>query len=418
MTLRRYAPWLLPFALAFTGCKQSNDTQHNTSAGQPKAVHSATPNAVTPKPGGATATASLPAEQRATPECAAPLNPNAGEAQTLTFNGKTATLRGTTLTFADKSPSGSLSLGVLGPINEDSGENILALRRYVKFFADEKADAIVVTGDVGEVPEGIARALGELANSKLPVLVVIGNRDCQPDYAKGVAQARQAHPNVVDLTQVRVVAFPEATLVSLPGYHDPNFIQCTTGCRYYKSTLDEVVTAARSAKSPVVLVSHGPPKGASSQSIDYAASGGNVGDPDINKAMKDGGIHFGVFSNIKEAGPRATDAEGSTLVQPGEWSKDLVLNPGPANTARMDMNDHSKSYGFAAVLRVKGDEATWTPFRGKALTPAEKKQAVALEPKRSDDDEADDSGSKVSPASAKGKVEAVPQPPGSTQQTP
>jgi Icc-related predicted phosphoesterase len=289
------------------------------------------------------------------------------------------TLKGTTLSLADPHPDGKLVLGVLGPINEASGENLFALRRDVAFFAKSQADAIVVTGDVGEVASGIERAVDELAQSGLPVLVVIGNRECRADYNDGVRAAQQKHPNVVDLNAIRAVEFPEATLVSLPGYHDPNYINCDTGCRYTQGTLQDVVTLAEGSKAPVVLVSHGPPRGEGSQAIDYAESGGNVGDPQINQAITAAKIHFGLFSNIKEAGGRATDLAGTTRIPQDTFVDSLFLNPGPAGAEGWRMNDGHTGHGYAALLTVKDGKAAWTVLAAQKLTPAERKQAKALE---------------------------------------
>ena len=49
---------------------------------------------------------------------------------------------------------------------------------------------VVVTGDVGEIPDGISRVLEELALAKVPVLVIVGNRECQKEFSDGVAQAQ------------------------------------------------------------------------------------------------------------------------------------------------------------------------------------------------------------------------------------
>src|SRR5205814_4710132 len=109
--------------------------------------------------------------------------------------------------------------------------------------------------------------------AKVPVFVVIGNSECRAEYTDGVDAAHTAAPNIVNLNQYRVVDFPELTLVSLPGYHDPNFMRCQTGCRYYKSTVDEVIAAAKDAKKPVVLISHGPPHGNGNTTLDCSSAG-------------------------------------------------------------------------------------------------------------------------------------------------
>jgi len=311
-------------------------------------------------------------EARALKECAAPLEPTA--ASQVQIGSRHATLAGFKLSFEVPSRSGQIVFGALGPINEDSAANLAALKKYLKFFADEKADAILVSGDVGETPGAIAHVLKVLAASKLPVLVVAGNRECRADFAEGVAEAQKEFKNVVNLNQVREVEFAEATVISLPGYHDPNFINCATGCRYYPSTIDEVVHMALSAKSPAVLVSHGPPRGEGSQALDYAISGGNVGDEQLTRAMQEAKIRFGVFSNIKEAGARATDLEGTTVMPAEKPAPSLYLNPGPADTTPWDMNDGSKSAGMAAVLAIKEGQASWRPFR---IAPTQKASPIS-----------------------------------------
>lgn len=320
-----------------------------------------------------------PVEPRAEKECAAPVDP--GPVTDVKFGERTAKLAGAKLTFSDKDADGALVLGVLGPINEDSGANLLALRKYVKFFKDEKADAIIVTGDVGETAASITRALNEVAGSKLPVFVVIGNRECRAEFTDGVDAANKANGNVINMNAVRVVEFPELTLVSLPGYHDPNYINCKTGCQYLKSTIDDVVRVAKAAQSPVALVAHGPPHGSGAQAVDYTSAGANVGDPAVAKLLGDAAIPFGFFSNIKEAGGRAgADPESNELVKEGVASKKLYLNPGPADTVGWDMNDGTKNVGMAAVFTLKDAQGSYKLLRLKPMTAAEKAEAKKLEP--------------------------------------
>lgn len=320
-----------------------------------------------------------PAEEpKADKECAAPFD-TSGEATELKFGDKAAKLTGTKLTFADKDADG-LTFGVLGPINEDSGANIVALRKYLKFFQAEKADAIIVTGDVGEVAPGIERVLAELGQSKLPVYVTIGNLECRADYLKGVEAAQAKFPNIVNLTRVREISYPELTLLSLPGHHDAKYIHCATGCQYLPSTVKEIVKAAKDSKVPVALIAHGPPHGKGNQALDFATE--NVGDEAITAAINDGNISFGFFSNIKEAGGRATsDAEGTELVKEGAVAKKLFMNPGPADaTTGWDMNDATTAMGLAAVFKLNNGEATWKLLRLKQPTAAEKAEAKKLDP--------------------------------------
>jgi Icc-related predicted phosphoesterase len=357
-------------ALAFTACPEKKTDSPKSLAESPKAAVAvpAVPPA-TPQP---------PTE-RAEKECAAPIDP--GPTTDLKVGERAAKLSGAHLSFTEKDPDGELTLGVVGPVNEDSGENMLALKRYVKFFLEEKVDAIVVTGDVGDIAAGIARVLKELASTKVPVLVYAGNQECRAEFTDGVATAHKESSSIVNMNIVRVVEFPELMLVSLPGYHDPNYMKCSTGCRYFQTTVDEVVREAKASKVPVALVSHGPPHGSGNQALDFAGAAGNVGDEAIAKAIADGKISFGFASNIKEAGGRATaDSAGTNLVKEGAASKTLYLNPGPADTFGWEMNDGTKSVGMAAVFKLKAGEAQWKSFRLKALTAGEKAEAKKLAP--------------------------------------
>jgi Icc-related predicted phosphoesterase len=320
-----------------------------------------------------------PPEVRAEKECAAPIDP--GPTTELKIGERAAKLSGAHLTFSDKDADGEFVVGVLGPVNEDSGENLFALKKYVKFFQEQKADAIVLTGDVGDLAPGITRVVSELATAKVPVMVIAGNQECRAEFTDGIAAAQKDNSNVINMNAVRAVEFPELMFVSLPGYHDQGYLKCATGCLYYPSTIAEVVREAKEAKVPVALVSHGPPHGNGPQALDHAGAAGNVGDENVAKLIDEAKIPFGFASNIKEAGGRATsDAVGTELVKEGTASKTLFLNPGPADTFGWEMNDATKSVGMAAVVKFKGGEATWKGFRMKPLTAGEKAEAKKLAP--------------------------------------
>lgn len=332
-------------------------------------------------------------------ECAAPIDLT--PPREVQVGERVGTHFGYKLTFQDADADGALVLGVLGPVNDDSGANLVAIQAYRRFFAQQGADAIVVTGDVGEQAEGITRVLLALAEAKIPVLVVAGNRECRADFTNGVIEAQQRASNLVNMNQVRAVEFPEATLISLPGYHDPNYLGCATACRYFKNSVDEVIRLAREATTPVVLVSHGPPRGNGPLALDYTFGGGNVGDEEINRAIKEAKIPFGLFSNIKEAGGRATStADGSAGVGEGEQSERLYLNPGPADTVPWELHDGSYSVGMAAVIRLQSGGATYEVFRAPPPTPAEKELAQALDPPAVAADR-ETLGTKSAPASLK-----------------
>lgn len=353
-------------ALALMACPEKKDPPKPPEP--PKPVAPAVPPVV-----------AQPPAERAEKECAAPIDP--GPTSDVKIGDRAAKHSGAIVAFGDKDADGEFNVGVVGPINEDSGENMLALKRYVKFFQDEKVDAIVVTGDIGDIAAGIARVLKELSAAKVPVMAYAGNQECRAEFTDGLAAVQKEASNVINMNAVRVVEFPELTIVSLPGHHDANYMKCTTGCRYFQSTIDEVVRVAKEAKNPVLLVAHGPPKGSGPQALDHAGAAGNVGDPAIATAIANGNIAFAFGSNIKEAGGRATsDPAGTTLVKESTESKKLYVNPGPADTFGWEMNDGTKSVGMAAVFKLKNGSAQWKSFRMKPLSAAEKAEAKKLAP--------------------------------------
>jgi Icc-related predicted phosphoesterase len=375
MTVRFAAIAVASAGFALGGCAEGKkgDAAHPAKADSARQAALGNPRAI------------APLREAAERECAAPIDLT--PPVQVQVGERTATHSGYRLTFHEEDADGELVLGVLGPVNEDSGANLVAIQGYRRFFAEQNADAIVVTGDVGEASEGITRVLLALAAANIPVLVVAGHRECRADFTNGVLEAQRRATNVVNMNLVRAVEFPGGTLVSLPGFHDPNYLGCATACRYFKGTVDEVIRVAREAAHPVVLVSHGPPRGVGAQALDYISGGRNVGDAEINRAIKEAKVAFGLFSNVEEAGGRATGSpEGRAAVPEGEASKRLYLNPGPADTVGWEMNDGTQSFGMAAVFRLRGDTATFRVYRAKPLTAAEKAHAQALDPAVTADD--------------------------------
>lgn len=375
MNLLRFSTLLASvsaFSIAFVGCAEKKTETASTEAKPP------TPAAVAPKP-----VVASPTGPTAHVECAAPIE--LAPTQTLQVGDFQATSSGYKLKFNATDGDGTFIVGAVGPINDDSGQNLIALRKYIKHFRDEKVNVVVVTGDVGETAESIAHVLKELAVLKVPILTIIGNRECRTAFTDGVAMAQAEFSNVLNLNKYRVVEFPEMTFVSLPGYHNPEYIndKCASpdsACPYYKSTVEDVIRAAKEAGAPVALVSHGPPRGDNGQALDYAANNANVGDPQINRAILEGNIPFGFFSNIKEAGGKATvNASGDKLLSPDTPSKTLYLNPGPADSFGWGMNDGTTSNGMVGVFKLNHGLASYSVLRLRPASKAEQLEATKLE---------------------------------------
>ena len=367
-------PWILAASAAFTlgACKKQE-----APAPAPQA-------AVAPAPVDASAKSakldnSTPSVSgKSDPDCVGRIDLSVPSE--LTIGGRKAELNGYKLTFADegKDPDSVAVFGVIGNINEDSGENLVNLKKYLEFFKAEGAEAIIVAGDTGESRASIERALTPLAATGLPLFVAIGNRECRADFNDALTALQKSFPNVVNLNKVRHVAYDDVDLLSLPGYHDRRYIHCPTGCQYFKQDVAALKQLAGEAKNPVVLVSHGPPKGSASTALDQATEAGNVGDSNLNALVLEANIPFGVFCNIKESGGRATDLDGTNVIREDTLADKLYLNPGPADAIAWAMNDGTQSVGMAAVMRIEGKQARYKVFRATELTAEDKAEARKL----------------------------------------
>ncbi|MFO0724653.1 MAG: metallophosphoesterase [Myxococcota bacterium] len=312
-----------------------------------------------------------PAEAKlADPACVAHWSEE-GEAKKIEVGAKTFELKGTKLTETSKDDDDQLTLGVVADIKEDTPENLANLEAIVKFMKEQKAEAIVVDGDLGDDKKQIENALAKLAESGLPVLAVIGNREGRGAFNEAVAAASARFPGVINLNQVRLVQFDDGALMSMPGYHNKVYIHAEDGCLYGPADLEASKPIVQAAKGKtLVLVSHGPPKQEGADALDRTLEQVNVGDPGLRDFLRDNNIKFGIFANIHEAGGRATNLSGQVLVGEGKLVDELYLSTGPADSVRWTMNDGTESVGMGGVLSIKGDKAAYKVFRVPHKAPA------------------------------------------------
>lgn len=317
----------------------------------------------------------------------------------------------------DRDPDKQITLGIISDSKENTEQNRNNLKKILAFFRKNKVEAIIHLGDVASVmnlpeeeeielpakgPDGkplgkaeannfrrrvIARArrqamtrsiedivdmLTVLAESDLPLFVIIGNRECKSTFNTALATLAEDFPNVFNLDFIRRADLDDVDIISQPGYHDPEYVHCRWDkCLYYASDTLALVDLAKEATDTVLLVSHGPPRQKDRNGIDVVSEGANVGCPWLTDAIVKGNIKFGAFGNIQEAGGKATSLDGSEIVPQDTFVTSFYLNPGPADAMAWSMNDGTESHGMAAVVQVVGNKAKYTIFRiGQPPTPA------------------------------------------------
>lgn len=345
---------LLAAAVSFT-CACTKEEQAKPP---PKPVEAPKP-AEAPKPVEAAPTAA-----KSLPECVGPMAD--APVETFEVGGKTYERKGSTVTQTSADPDDELVVGQLTDIKDHTPENAANIKAALAWFKENKVDVIAVTGDLGESAESITAVLNDVATAGVPVLAMVGNRECRDHFTKGVAAAQAAAKNVVNMNTVRVFNTDEVSFVSMPGYYNPQYIHCAEGCQYQPSDVAELPKFAEKATAPVkLLVSHGPPQQKGEKAIDRIHEGANVGDPELTKVMQSGLFPFGLFGNIQEAGGYATDLAGGTRIAPDTFADSLYLNPGPVDSVRWVMLDGTESVGMAGLLHVKGKQAKYKVFRVK-----------------------------------------------------
>ena len=288
-----------------------------------------------------------------------------GPAQTHEWNGITWEQKGSTVSWTAPARD-AVKIGAVTDIKESSEDNLANLKAFVDWFKTQKVDLIVVDGDTGTTKEGIASAITVLAGAGVPVFVTIGNGEGREAYKAAMESTRAALANVFDLVNVRLVHTPQADLVSLPGYFDASYLHAKDGCAYYPSDIEATRAIVKSAKAPVVIVSHGGPLQSGPQAVDRTTEDKHVGDPLLAKLIKEEKVPFGIFGNVHEAGGHATDVDGNALIAEKTPAEALYLNPGPSDAVGWIMNDKSESVGMASVLTVSGGKASYEMFRRSA----------------------------------------------------
>ncbi|MDP2344966.1 MAG: metallophosphoesterase [Deltaproteobacteria bacterium] len=295
-----------------------------------------------------------------------------GPDEALEVGGKKYARKGSTVTLEGSDGDDEFVLGQITDIKDHTPENAANLKIAIEWLKTEKVDAIAVTGDLGESAESIQRVVEDVAAAGVPVLAIVGNRECRDHFEQGVKAAQVKFKNVINMNSVRVFNTDDVSIVSMPGYYNKSYIHCAEGCEYTPEDVKTLPEVAKAATSPTkILISHGPPLQTGALAIDRIHEGANVGDPVMTEVMKASGLFpFGMFGNIQEAGGHATNLTGETRVAPETYADSLYLNPGPIDSVRWVMLDGSESVGMAGLIHVKGKQAM---YKIKRIKPGEAK---------------------------------------------
>lgn len=361
----RIGLWAAAVAVALAGCSDKKEAPAN------KPVESASVDSkVKDAPADAPA-AEASAKVASHPDCVGPKTDTPVE--TFEVGGRTFERKGSLVTMTSQDPDDEFVIGQISDVKDFTPENKANIDVVLKWFEQEKVDAIALTGDLGESEESIVNVLRQVAAKNVPVLAIAGNRECRDHFKKALDRVRKENKHVINMNEVRVFNADDASFVSLPGYYNKSYIHCAEGCEYAPEDVDALETFAKDTTAPVrVLISHGPPKQKGEKALDRIHEEVNVGDPKLTELLGKGLFPFGLFGNIQEAGGYGTDLSGEKRVEQGQYVDQLYVNPGPIDAVRWQMLDGTESLGMAGVLKVKGKQAAYKIYR---IRPGEAKVA-------------------------------------------
>lgn len=273
------------------------------------------------------------------------------------IGGRKYSLEGTRLVEKSRDADTRTRIGVISAPKDSSRLTKENIEYFMEHFRKVGVDWLVVNGDLGYDAKKIEILIRPMANINAPVLFMVGNGESVPEFNDAVAKLMAKKKNVYNLNFTRVIEGDDAILVSVPGYYDPLYVYAEEGCVYSPRDLQRLRQLIRGdEKKPMVLISHGPPRGKGKNAIDIVYKGDHVGDQDLEKLMKDLDINIGIFGHILECGGRATTST-HRAVKPGEWSDSLYVNAGSVSAIPWQLLGGRKSYGMATMVVIEGKRA-------------------------------------------------------------
>lgn len=278
----------------------------------------------------------------------------------LTVAGKQYEHSGARMVVKDTDNDHEIRIGVISAIKDVSAETLANWRAAREWFKEQNIEWLVVAGDVAVGEFDLDELMGVLAEAPWPILLVPGNSESKTGFGRAYRRLSAAHPNLINGMWVRQIVADDVEFWTLPGYFNKTFMHQASGCLYKPEDVHLMTNQfTRAGDRPVLLVSHGPPLGQGSKTLDVIAEGKNVGDVRITHLIEDQRIEFGVFSHILESGGRAVSSDMASPVAPDQWQSNLYLNSGALSGDPWSLNSGRTSYGMATLMTIKEGKAKY-----------------------------------------------------------
>ncbi|MCG3171963.1 MAG: hypothetical protein GMKNLPBB_00104 [Myxococcota bacterium] len=271
----------------------------------------------------------------------------------VTVAGRRFVISGHRMVEENQKGKTEVAYGVVSTLKEAAPGTIYNLKKFIQWWKSKNVDAIIVGGDIANGEDAMEKNLLTFARTGTPVFIIMGNNDSRGQFNRAVRTITWKYHNVFNMNMIRFFDGDGADIMSLPGYYDRQFTRNTASCLYKDADVDAMEKLPPLANSPLLFLTHGPPKMTKPTGIDVIHDKSNVGDYKLTEFIKGtkGKINFGVHGHIIEAGGRASDLIGNP-VAPGVWAPQVFLNPSQGDSFPWKMLDGSTNQGMAAILRI------------------------------------------------------------------
>ena len=185
-----------------------------------------------------------------------------------------------------------------------------------------------------------------------------------PGYCSrdSITEKRKKCPQLVDMTAVRRARIKHVSLLSLPGYYNPFYLQAKEqGCSYESGDLEDVASLV-DPKATNILLSPTPPEGQGPDAVDMGRGNTNMGDSELKKMLKKSGIQFGIFGHVYESGGNATSSDGKTKTAEGVWHNSVFLQAGASDSVPVSLVNGGRAAGMAHIIEFSGKRGRFRPI--------------------------------------------------------
>lgn len=252
-----------------------------------------------------------------------------------------------------------VTLGLLSGLNEPDATTLSHIRFFLEQFKGAEVQMILVAGGVGVSEADNRTILTALSEAPIPILVSPGAEENFGALRKVIRELNAHHPQLIDMTLVRRVLLRHVSVLSLPGYFQPYYLEAgAQGCAYDKGDLS-LLRSLVDKEHTHLLLSASPPRGVGPEAVDIGRGNVNIGDPALASALAESGIRFGLFGHVHEAAGNATQDDGKTPAAPGLWHDSLYLQAGAADAVPVSTVGGGMMAGVGHVVEFSGDRARY-----------------------------------------------------------